>query len=311
MGIGLLMLGGGIVAGVFGSLLGLGGGILIVPLLTLGFGLPLREAVGVSLVCVIMTSGASAAVYLERDMANLRLGMVLELFTATGAVLGGAVAFLIDQHWLAGLFAALLLYVAWTMLRAARQPTAADLPAAGPAGVEPPASAGEGDPTAAVPFEPSVATLAPRGRADDVSAYGLGPTATFTDRLSRPGYRVRRLRLGAAIGVVAGVLSALLGIGGGIVKVPTMHLLMGVPLRVSTATSNLMVGITASTSAIVYLLRGGIDPYAAGPTAVGVFVGAAIGSRSLHRVDLRILRWLFVAVLLGTAFEMAQKAVGP
>src|SRR5512140_214374 len=113
------MVGGGLVAGIFGSLLGLGGGILIVPLLTLGFGLPLREAVGASLICVIMTSGAAASVYLERDVANLRLGMFLELFTAAGAVLGGAVAFLIDERYLAGLFAVLLLYVAWTMLRSA------------------------------------------------------------------------------------------------------------------------------------------------------------------------------------------------
>src|SRR5258706_12520175 len=100
------MLGGGVVAGVFGSLLGLGGGILIVPLLSLGFGLPLREAVGVSLVCVIVTSGASAAVYLERKVANLRLGTVLELFTATGAVVGGAIAFLLDGRRLPAHFAA-------------------------------------------------------------------------------------------------------------------------------------------------------------------------------------------------------------
>jgi uncharacterized membrane protein YfcA len=100
MEVGLLMLGGGIVAGLFGSLLGLGGGILIVPLLTLGFGLPVREAVGVSLVCVIMTSGASASVYLERRVANLRLGMLLELFTAAGAVIGGAIAFLLLRRTL-------------------------------------------------------------------------------------------------------------------------------------------------------------------------------------------------------------------
>jgi uncharacterized membrane protein YfcA len=115
--VGLLMLGAGVVAGVFGSLLGLGGGTLIVPLLTLAFGLPVREAVGVSLVCVIMTSGASAAVYLERDVANLRLGMVLELFTATGAVVGGAIAFLLDEHLLAGLFAVMLVYVSVSMAR--------------------------------------------------------------------------------------------------------------------------------------------------------------------------------------------------
>jgi uncharacterized membrane protein YfcA len=298
MEIGLLMLGGGLVAGVFGSLLGLGGGILIVPLLTIGFGLPLREAVGVSLISVIMTSGASAAVYLERDVANLRLGMALELFTATGAVLGGAIAFLIDERYLAALFAVLLAYVAWTMLRAARATSKGGQPATGelPAPPEPVAMPVDEEP-ADDPDDP-----------DGVLGEAFG--AAFIERLSRPGYTVRRLRLGAAVGLVAGVISALLGIGGGIVKVPMMHLVMGVPLRVATATSNLMIGITASASAIVYLLRGGIDPYAAGPTAVGVFIGATLGSRAATRVDLRIVRWLFVIVLLYTALEMARRAVG-
>src|SRR6476469_1831306 len=121
MEVGLLMLAGGVAAGLFGSILGLGGGVLIVPLLTLAFGLPLREAVGVSLVCVIVTSSASAGVYLQRRQANLRLGMVLELFTATGAIVGGAIAFLIDERLLAGLFAVLLVYVAATMLGGLRR----------------------------------------------------------------------------------------------------------------------------------------------------------------------------------------------
>src|SRR4051794_41756499 len=108
------MLGGGAVAGVFGSLLGLGGGVLLVPLLTIGFDLPLREAVGVSLICVIVTSGASAGVYLERHVANLRLGMTLELFTAIGALFGGLVAFLLPERVLAGPVALLLLYAAGT-----------------------------------------------------------------------------------------------------------------------------------------------------------------------------------------------------
>src|SRR5712675_2681020 len=112
------MLGGGVAAGAFGSLLGLGGGVLIVPLLTLGFGLPLREAVGVSLICVIMTSSAAAGIYLERHVANMRLGMTLELFTAFGALVGGSIAFLLDERLLAFLFAVLLLYVAFSMARA-------------------------------------------------------------------------------------------------------------------------------------------------------------------------------------------------
>jgi hypothetical protein len=282
--IGLALLGGGVVAGLFGSLLGLGGGILIVPFLTLVFGLPIQQAVGVSLVCVIVTSGAAAAVYLERRVANLRLGMVLELFTATGAVIGGAIAFLLDEHVLAGLFTALLLYTAVTMARRRENPSpqASDAPA--------------------TPASPAIA--------DNDPARVAPTTSGFIARLSGPGYIVKNLRVGTIGAVFAGVMSALLGIGGGLVKVPLMHLFMGVPLRVSTATSNLMVGITASTSAIVYLLRGGIDPYIAGPTALGVFLGAAIGSRSSHRIQLGVLRLLFVVVLLYTAYEMARRALG-
>lgn len=282
MEVGLFLLAGGVAAGVFGSLLGLGGGLLIVPLLSLGFGLPLREAVGVSLVCVIVTSSASAGVYLQRRQANLRLGMVLELFTSIGAVVGGAIAFLLDERLLAGVFALLLLYVAATMARAGRRAATLTAPDEASPDVEDDAEPDE-----------EAATVDP-----DAGTLGLAPE------------RVRRMPLAAAVSVGAGVASALLGIGGGIIKVPLMHVALGVPLRISTATSNLMVGITASTSAIVYLLRGGIDAYAAGPTAVGVFIGASLGSRLGHRVNVPLLRLLFVAVLAYTAFQMARRAVG-
>jgi uncharacterized membrane protein YfcA len=265
------LIGGGVAAGLFGSLLGLGGGILIVPLLTLGFGLPLLTAVGVSLVCVIVTSGAAAGVYLERRVANLRLGMTLELFTAIGAMAGGLVAFLVPARFLELLFAGLLAYVALTMARR-REPEKEPE-------VEP------GDPGPAI--------------IDDSTAA----------RLSGPGYRVRRIPLGVVGSVFGGVVSALLGIGGGLVKVPVMHVVMGVPLRVATATSNLMIGITASASAIIYLLRGGIDPYVAGPTAIGVFLGATLGSRTAHRIDIRILRGLFVAILLYTSWQMLLRGL--
>ena len=256
--VGLLMVGGGAAAGLFGSLLGLGGGVLIVPLLTLGFGLPLREAVGVSLVSVIMTSSAAAGVYLERHVANLRLGMNLELFTALGALVGGSVAFLLDERLLALLFSVLLAYIAITMIRRRQGP--------------------EPEPTGE------------EGAAD--------------------GYVVRNMGKGVVGATFAGVVSALLGIGGGIIKVPLMHLTMGVPLRVATATSNLMIGITAAASAVIYLLRGEIDPYVAAPTAIGVFLGATLGSRIAPRIDLRYLRALFVVVLIYTASQMFLKAVG-
>jgi uncharacterized membrane protein YfcA len=248
----VLILAGGAAAGLFGSLLGLGGGLLIVPLLTVGFGLELRAAVGISLVSVIMTSSAAAGVYLERRIADLRLGMRLELFTAIGAMVGGSIAFLIDERWLSILFAGLLVYVAVSMLRAR--------------------------------------TSEPSGGSDDQS------------------YEVRNVPFGVVGATGAGVVSALLGIGGGLVKVPLMHLAMGVPLRIATATSNLMVGITAAAGAVIYLARGEIDPYVAGPTAIGVFVGASLGSRVAQRVDLRVLRWLFVVVLLYTAIQMLLRA---
>ena len=266
-----LLLIGGVGAGLFGSLLGLGGGVLIVPLLTLGFGLPIREAVGVSLVCVIVTSGASASVFLRRRVANLRLGMVLELATAAGALLGGLIAFLLDERMLAFLFAILLGYVALTMLRAGRTPAG---------------SAAGGTPA------------------------GAAAKRAGVSRLSGPGYRVRRIWFGAVSGLGAGVVSALLGIGGGVVMVPAMHVAMHVPLRVATATSNLMIGVTATASAIIYLLRGGIDAYVAGPTAIGVFVGAAAGSRLAGRIDLRFLRLLFVVVQLYVAIQMILRALG-
>ncbi len=270
---GLVLLAGGAAAGVFGSLLGLGGGILIVPLLTLGVGLPLREAVAVSLVSVIVTSSASAGVYLQRHVANLRLGMVLELFSASGALVGGLVAFLLSEQVLAGLFAALLVWVGVSMVR--RRGDAPALAAATPA-----------------PARPEPVRTA------------------FIDTLSGPGYQVHSLPLGVAGSLFAGLVSALLGVGGGIVKVPTMHLLMGVPLKVATATSNMMIGITATSSAVIYVLRGQLDPFVAGPTALGVFAGAMVGTRIAHRIDVRILRWLFVIVLAYTAFQMGQKALG-
>jgi uncharacterized membrane protein YfcA len=293
--VGLLMLAGGFAAGVFGSLLGLGGGILIVPLLTLGFGLDLRSAVGVSLVCVIMTSSAAAGVYLEKHVANLRLGMSLELFTATGALVGGSIAFLLDERFLSVLFAALLGYVAFSMARASTQDTGADTD-----GGVAEASGIAGD---------------AGGPAREVARAGvgvvpIGARASLLASVAGPDYQVRNLGRGIVGATGAGVASALLGIGGGIVKVPLMHLAMGVPLRVATATSNLMIGITAAASAVIYLLREEIDPYVAGPTAIGVFLGATIGSRLAHRISLRYLRWLFVAVLLYTAAQMLLRVLG-
>src|SRR5262245_10114309 len=222
-----------------------------------------------------MTSSAAAGVYLERNVANLRLGMTLELFTAMGALVGGTIAFLIDERLLALLFAVLLVYVAITMLRA-REPAPDDVARLPP---EP-----EDEPDDHV--QASLPT--------DLASFRSAALA----HLSGATYAVRNLGRGIVGSVGAGVVSALLGIGGGIIKVPLMHVGMGVPLRVATATSNLMIGITAAASAVIYLLRGEIDPYVAGPTAIGVFLGATLGSRLSHRIDLRYLRLLFSVVLV-------------
>ena len=295
---GLVLLIGGAAAGAFGSLLGLGGGILIVPMLTLGFGLPLREAVAVSLVSVIVTSSASAAVYLQRHVANLRLGMTLELFSASGALVGGLVAFMIAEQVLAALFAALITWVAISMVRR-RDPPRPGATVAGP----------EGSSIEDVAPEPVPPAAASSGHVIDAAPPDGAAGGSFVAALSGPGYLVHSLPLGMLGAVFAGLNSSLLGVGGGIIKVPVMHLLMGVPLRTSTATSNMMMGITATSSAVIYMLRDEIDPFIAGPVVLGVFLGASMGSRLAHRVDLRVLRWLFVAVLAYTAFQMTLRAL--
>ena len=304
-GLGLFV--GGAAAGLFGSLLGLGGGILLVPLLTLGFGRPLREAVAVSLVSVIVTSSASASVYLQRHVANLRLGMVLEVFTAGGALVGGLVAFLLPAAVLQALFAILLAWVAVSMLR--RRERATPVPVV------------VDDDRAGVPLDDDQADVPLDEPGSGASAAVVAGTMATPIReapehpglaasLSGEGYLVSRLPFGMAGALGAGVVSALLGVGGGIIKVPVMHLIMGVPLKVSTATSNMMIGVTATSSAVIYLLRDQINPYVAGPVAAGVFVGASLGARIINRVNVDLLRWLFVVVLLVTAVQMALKAFG-
>ena len=252
----------------FGSLLGLGGGVLIVPLLTLGFGLPLREAVGVSLVCVIMTSSAAAGVYLERHVANLRLGhdpravhrdrrarrrrdRVPPRRAASSRCCSRGPA----------------RYVAVTMLVGGRD-------AAGRR-----RDADRRDRA----DEPTTMSIACRVRATGCIGSGSGSSGRPARASSRRSF----------------------GIGGGIIKVPLMHLGMGVPLRVATATSNLMIGITAAASAVIYLVRGEIDPYVAGPTAIGVFLGrdARVADRAIASTS-RYLRLLFVVVLVYTAIQM-------
>ncbi len=256
---------GGLVAGAFGALLGLGGGILIVPLLTLGFGIPLQAAVGTSLVCVIATSIGGAAVNVSAGRADVRLGIILGAGTVVGAFTGAIVAGFLPERLLAALFTALLAYTTLAMLRGLRR--------------RPDDAEASVDPTAAA-----------------------GPAA--------PSYRSVRLPWAIGGSFVAGNVSGLLGIGGGAVTVPLVHLLMTAPMRVAVATSNYVIGITGAAGAYAYLFRGDIDPRQAAPVVLGVVAGAALGARIGQRVRTTWLVLLFSAVLAYVAVEMARRAIG-
>lgn len=263
----LLLVLSGVAAGTFGALLGLGGGILIVPLLTLVFGVSLTGAIGTSLVCVIATSTGAAAVNVRAGRADVRLAVTLGAASVIGAAMGAILAGLLPERVIAGLFALLLVYTAASLLRDLRRP-------------QPPV----GDALAADPTAPD------------------GPDA--------PLYRTRELPLALGGSVLAGNASGLLGVGGGILSVPIMRLLMGAPMRVAVATSNVMIGITAAAGAAAYLFRGEIDPRIAAPVVIGVTVGAAVGAAISARIRAAWLSLLFLVVVAYVAVRMAMRALG-
>jgi len=267
LGFTLTALGISYCAGLLGSLVGVGGGIIVVPALTLLMGVGIQKAIAASIVSVIATSSGAAVSYVSQRIANMRLGMVLELATVTGALSGAYLAAFVPGRGLFLIFALVLTYTAWSMLR--------------PAG-------GSIDPV-------------PDPLADRLRLHG-----SFFDRsLGREvSYRVFRTRLGLAVSYVAGVASGLLGIGGGVFKVPVMNLAMGIPIKACTATSNLMIGVTAAASAAVYFMRGEVLPFVAAPVAVGVLLGARTGARLLGGMKNSTIRIVFVAVLAVSALKM-------
>ncbi|MGC4001019.1 MAG: sulfite exporter TauE/SafE family protein [Anaeromyxobacter sp.] len=261
-------------AGLLGSLVGLGGGIIVVPALSLVLGVDMRHAIGASIVAVIATSTGSAARYVREHLSNLRVAMVLELATAAGALVGALMAGQIPTRGLKLLFGALQVFTVVTMLRHGR----------GGARLEPP----------------------PDAWADRLQLHGAW-TDPVTGR-EHP-YRVARTRFGLAVSGAAGVVSGLLGVGGGLFKVPAMTLAMGIPLKVATATSNFMIGVTAAAGAAVYFARGDVLPFVAAPVAVGVVLGATTGARIMGRVPTAAIRWLFVGVASITAVQMLIQGV--
>jgi uncharacterized membrane protein YfcA len=262
-----------IVAGFLGSLLGLGGGLIVIPALTLLLHVDIRLAIGASIISVIATSSGAAAAYVREHLANIRVAMFLELGTTTGAITGAYLAGRVHPRFLYILFGAMLGYSAVAMLR-------------GKHGVS---------------LDDSVSRVS--------EWLALGSSYYDAARDQHIQYPVRRPLLGLILMYGAGTASGLLGIGSGALKVPAMDLGMGLPMKVSTATSNLMIGVTAAASAGLYFARGQIDPFIAAPVALGVLGGALVGSHYLGRVEHKHLRRIFVIVLLVIAVEMIVKGI--
>ncbi len=260
-------------AGTLGALLGLGGGIILIPFLTLVMGIHIHFAIGASLVSVIATSSGAAAAYVRERMTNTRVAIFLEIGTTLGALTGVAIASFIQAEVLYLLFSVLLAWSAYAMLNQRNE--------------------GRGQ-----------RLLPPDRIADRLSFH-----STYVDGKEEIPYRVARSRLGLAMMYGAGCVSALLGIGSGVLKVPAMDQAMGMPIKVSSATSNFMIGVTTATSAGIYFMRGDIIPGLAGPVALGVLIGAQIGSRLLGRWSGQTIRRIFVVILGIVSFQMGVRGV--
>jgi uncharacterized protein len=264
----------GLGATALGGMLGMAGGIFIVPILTMFGDVDIHVAIGASIAAVIASSCGSAAPFLRGRLTNIRLAAVLEIATTAGALTGVLLVGVISARYLFALFAGVLLVSAQQMLQRRREPVA---------GAAPPAR--------------------------DSS---LRLDSTYPDlALGRDvGYHVDRLPLGMSFMYGAGLLSALLGIGSGVLKIPAMDTALRLPIKVSSATSNFMIGVTAAASAGAYFLRGDIVPAVAGPIVLGSVVGSVLGARLLMRVSNEKLRWLFVGVLIVLAGQMLLGAFG-
>ncbi len=259
-------------AGLLGALTGLGGGIVVVPMLTLLFHVDLHYAIGASLVSVIATSSGAAAAYVREGYTNVRAGIFLEVATTVGALAGAALAGIIPTSALAVLFGLVLLYTAYRSLQS---------------------------------HADHIVIAAPHPW-----AVRLRLDSTFPTAAGLQSYAVQNVPGGFALMFAAGILSALLGIGSGVLKVLAMDRTMKLPFKVSTTTSNFMIGVTAAASAGVYLHRGYIVPAVAFPVMLGVLAGALLGARILGAANTRWLRLLFTGVVVVLAIEMLYKGVG-
>ena len=262
-------------AGFVGALVGLGGGVFIVPILTLVFHVPFTAAIGASIVSVIATSSGAAAAYVKDRLTNLRVGMFLEVATTMGAICGALLSTLLDPTILFIVFGVVLLI-------------------------------------SALPLVMRLGEELPSGVANHKWAEKLHLPGTYPDRRTRQdvSYHVAHIRWGFSMMYVAGLISGLLGIGSGTFKVLAMDTAMRLPMKVSTTTSNFMIGVTAAASAGIFFQRGDIDPAIAAPVALGVLLGATLGAKTITRVSNVWLKKLFVPVILLVALNMLARGLG-
>jgi uncharacterized membrane protein YfcA len=257
---------GSFAAGLLGALTGLGGGVVIVPLLALFFHVDIRYAIGASLISVIATSSGAAAAYVREGYSNIRIGMFLEIATTFGALAGAYLATRVPTAWIGVIFGLVLLYSAYLSSRK-QQPHPADM-------------------------------------TPDRIASALRLNGSFPGESGKEAYNVHHVPAGFGLMFTAGTLSGLLGIGSGAVKVLAMDQAMRIPFKVSTTTSNFMIGVTAAASAGIYLNRGYINPTLAMPVMLGVLAGSMVGAKVLVRARVSVLRWIFAGVIVVLGVEM-------
>jgi uncharacterized membrane protein YfcA len=270
----LFIFAGSIAAGLLGSLLGLGGGVLIIPLLTLVFRLPIQYAIGASIVSVIATSSGAAAAYVRDHITNMRVGMFLEIATTTGAICGAFIAGLVSSTLLFVIFGIVLLL-------------------------------------SVVPLVFKLSEELPQHVKSDRMARVLSLSSTYPDaRLGVVAYEATNTPWGFGMMYVAGLVSGLLGVGSGTFKVLAMDTFMRLPMKVSTTTSNFMIGVTAAASAGIYFARGDVLPLVSAPVALGVVLGALIGARVMTKLSNRGLRLIFLPIIVIISVQMVLRGFG-
>ncbi|MEM0135267.1 MAG: sulfite exporter TauE/SafE family protein [Thermoplasmatales archaeon] len=272
----LLILVAAVFAGIIGSMAGLGGGVLIVPFLTLYFHVPISLAIGASIISVIATSSGSASAYVKDKISNIRVGTFLVLFTTSGAILGAFLEHIAPTKLIYLVFGTVLLISVIPLLR----------------------KIGEVNQASTVKNDPIATRLSLNSHYHNME---MGREVT---------YNVAGVKSGSAMMLVAGILSGLLGIGSGVFKVIAMDTFMKLPIKVSTTTSNFMIGMTAAASAGIYFFNGYVNPFIAAPVAIGVLIGAVVGARLLIRTKGSTVRLVFAVIIVVVAAEMLLNGVG-